>query len=395
MSFNLKRYASQKKAEEITENQLDEARSSKEVSDDTREVQLKDYRASSPSQLTEVQLDSYSVRNSNATDETPLEKKLRKVDKGDQKAMSTSEKQLEKFREGEPSELTEKQLTPERKGSNKQPSKIASKSKNVGDSNIEMRLNDSKSPKEIPSELIEGQLDDYHFDWPTQVVEKQLDAPRKSATQQTVLIEGQLNDSKGGLVKHRNEDASKGNINKLEEKRLAGEKSSIQEKQKAELASKTPKDQKWSKKPDADGLRLAQSISQLMEPQKKNISQLMEPESESETSADGLDGFDIYGLDEDIDELEDDGDDENDKFYVLDNGSPTVQDAGGTKIITGSVSFMIKSFLDDDGNLMKDFLEQKVKDHLSSRHSIKAPKLGEIRLNVQEQTGIIGYLATM
>jgi hypothetical protein len=132
-----------------------------------------------------------------------------------------------------------------------------------------------------------------------------------------------------------------------------------------------------------------------MEPEKKKVSELMEPGQESETSAEGIDSFDIYDLDEDTEELEDDGDDENDKFYVLDNGSPTVQDAGGTKIITGSVSFLIKSFLDDDGNLMKDFLEQKVKDHLSSRHSIKAPKLGEIRLNVQEQTGVIGYLATM
>lgn len=383
MKFNLKKYA--KNIEETTQKQLENSRSSKEL-EDVQEVQLKDYRAWSPSQLTEVQLDSYSVRNESDKDETPMEKKLRKIDKGEQKSLSVNEVQLEKFREGDPSELTEKQLA----------SSDLRKNASKVEKPIDKKLDDLKKPRAEPTTVSEDQLEDYRFDWPTQITEKQLDAPRKSATQQTVLVEGQLNESKGGLVKHRNEDASKGNINKLEEKRLAGEKASIQEKQKAELASETPKDRMWDKKPDADGLRLAQKIDD-------SLAGIMDftasPLGSGSTTGDDTD-FNIVGdfdgpeldlTDEDEDEEEDEGD----KSVILDKDIPTVTDAGGTKIVQGTVKFRLKPFLDEQDNLMRDKIEQKVRDHLSSRHSIKAPVLGEIRINVQEQTGVMGYLASL
>ena len=366
MSFNLKKYANSKKSvEETTEKQLEQSRVSKDPTK-VQEVQLEGNRVNKDqSQITEKQL---SPKDKDINESTQAQLDSSRTSK---EPTSVGEVQLDGNRVNkEQSQTTENQLASSdlRKSANKKVEK-----------STEQKLNDLKRPKE-PTTINEDQLEDHRAEIPSQLTEKQLDSPRKKATQQTVLVEGQLNESKGGLVKHRNEDASKGNINKLEEQRLAGEKASIQEKQKADLASETPKKMQFNTKPGSDGLRLAQMIET--------------PEIGDDFEING-DDFEITPEENVMSEIQEDEDEDKDLAYVIDKDLPVSQDIGGTNIITGSVSFRLTPFLDEDGSLLKDLLEEKVLDHLSSAHSIKAPKLGEIRINVQEQTGAMGYFSTL
>lgn len=127
--------------------------------------------------------------------------------------------------------------------------------KNDGDMHIDQKL-EKLSPGDAPEKITEKQLDSgYRGEEKEITTEKRLDAVRQGAAE--MLTEGLLNASKSTLHKHRDEKTAKGDINKLEEKRLADKKR--QETEKVEPASETGKNNRfWETNTSKDdGLKLA------------------------------------------------------------------------------------------------------------------------------------------
>ena len=158
---------------------------------------------------------------------------------------------MESYRSKEATDLTEAQLRKVRTD------KTASTNltKTAEDAEItEKQLHDGKKDNEV-DEITQLQLEEVRSDKePEETVEVQLNKVRKEA--QATLVEEQLNSSKSKLVKHRNEEASLGNINKLEEQRLKGKTA---EKEEYKSAAAEDKDsQYWKIKSSPDGLKLAQ-----------------------------------------------------------------------------------------------------------------------------------------
>ena len=107
-----------------------------------------------------------------------------------------------------------------------------------GDKHITMRL---KEQHEEPANVVtEKQLSDRRVDEKNVIMEKLLDAKRTGSAE--VIIERNLNESKGLFAPLRDEKASAGNINKIEEKRLKGH---AVESEKYEASSQIPKQKRW------------------------------------------------------------------------------------------------------------------------------------------------------
>lgn len=116
---------------------------------------------------------------------------------------------------------------------------------------IERRL--KKEHKPDLEEITEKQLEDYITDEEPQLTEKRLKDNRGGPDGTT---EARLNSSSSKLMKHRDESTHIGDINKLEEQRLANKPV---EKEKYTPASETPKAFRWWEgSQSADGLKLAQ-----------------------------------------------------------------------------------------------------------------------------------------
>ena len=122
---------------------------------------------------------------------------------------------------------------------------------------IETKLVEKNKKEEEPQEITEAQLKKDRKDTEENTIEKKLEKVR--AGSQEMLTEGQLNKSKSTIMKHRSaEKTAKGDINKLEEKRLAGE---TMESEKQELASEMDKPKRFYEVKSPDGLKLAKSIN--------------------------------------------------------------------------------------------------------------------------------------
>jgi len=131
---------------------------------------------------------------------------------------------------------------------------FSAKNKDEGQQ-IETKLNEKNKKEEAPEELTEKQLQKDRKDTEETTIEKKLEKVR--AGSQEMVTEGQLNKSKSTIIKQRNPETAKGNINKLEEKRLAGE---TMESEKQEPASEIDKPRRFWKTKSPDGLKLAKSI---------------------------------------------------------------------------------------------------------------------------------------
>jgi len=107
----------------------------------------------------------------------------------------------------------------------------------------------------VPNELTEKQLDKDRVPEENVTIEKLLEKTRLGGAD--MLPEGRFNTETSKLTKYRNPSSYKGNINKIEEQRLAG---NPVEKEKYSDTSETPKKLRWweegGKSPD--GLKLAQ-----------------------------------------------------------------------------------------------------------------------------------------
>jgi len=164
-----------------------------------------------------------------------------------------------------------------------------------GDEHIESRLQESH--QEAPDQINEKQLDKYRGTESEQITEKQLDKVRKGGAD--VLTEGRLSNDKSHFnIKYRNEDAHKGDINKLEEKRL---KNKPVEDEKYASASETQKKLRWWEGVKSeDGLKLASTEKKI-----KKIAQEEDvlEEFQSETEKDMGDEFAVIN-DEQADDFE-------------------------------------------------------------------------------------------
>jgi len=120
---------------------------------------------------------------------------------------------------------------------------------------IETKLNEKNKKEEEPQEITEGLLKKDREDTEETTIEKKLEKVRAGSKE--MLVEGQLDKSKSAIMKHRNAETAKGNINKLEEKRLAGE---TMESEKQEPASEADKPRRFWEVKSPDGLKLAKSV---------------------------------------------------------------------------------------------------------------------------------------
>lgn len=369
--------ASKKNNEDsVTELKLRGLKNQKEEPSTTSEEQLDCCRTKKePVKTTEDQLSP--LREDDKNDKV-MEKKLTDLNSKGKDVSSTTEKQLSGGRTEAPGQTTEKQLasTPLRYN--------ASKKKVNPDLPIDKKLSDLKAPRKSPTSIGEDQLEDYRADIPTAITEKQLDKPRESAAEASILVEGLLNESKSKIVKHRNEDASKGNLNKLEEQRIAGDKAPVQEEEKSELASETEKDQQFKTKKGDDGLRLAQSVL----PEIQDFQMENDGVFESETASSTLPEFSMIDGASDEEDLDID-------YHLIEEKQPSVIDQGGTKIQTGVITFITTEFTDANGHLDRELLEREVKGYLGSQYSFTNPKIGETRVFSNKSVGQIGYLAPL
>ena len=329
------------------------------------------------SKTTEEQL---SHLRGNDKNDKAMEKKLIDLNGKDKDLSSTTEKQLGGDRTEAPGQITEKQLASAPLRYN------ASKKKANPELPIDKKLSDQKVPRKSPTSIGEDQLEDYRADIPTAITEKQLDKPRDAAPEASILVEGLLNESKSKIVKHRNEDASKGNLNKLEEQRLAGDKAPVQEEEKAEFASESEKDQQFKTKKGDDGLRLAQSVL----PEVQDFQIENDGIFESETSSSTLPELSV------VDGSSADTDEEADfEYHLIEEKQPNVIDQGGTKIQTGVITFITTEFMDEHNHLDRELLEREVKGYLSSQYSFTNPKIGETRIFSNKSVGQVGYLSPL
>lgn len=105
----------------------------------------------------------------------------------------------------------------------------------------------------IPEEISEVQLEGSRSDGDAIPTEARLEKVRTGAAE--LLTEGLLDKSGSKLVQHRNEKTSKGDINKVEEQRLAGK--NVMEKEKYDPAAEDDKKLTFPQVKGKDGLRTA------------------------------------------------------------------------------------------------------------------------------------------
>ena len=184
--------------------------------------------------------------------------------------------------------------------------KLAAKpqtAKDVGDDHITRRL-EREQHGNIPNEITDAQLDDYHFDVTEVLTEKQLEKVRSGSAE--TVTEKNLDDTKPKFsITFRNKESHTGDINKLEELRLSKKPT---EDEKYEDASVVPPKLRWWEVKSPDGLKIASSDTK-----KKKLAQwestveldnLTEVEEEGEEIPDDMPG-DPDELDEsDIPKLE-------------------------------------------------------------------------------------------
>ena len=124
------------------------------------------------------------------------------------------------------------------------------------DAPTEQRLR-KKDDSDAPDALTEKQIDKDRTDGDAVPTEKRLEKVRTGAAE--VLVEKMLDDSDSKLVKHRNAEAHTGDMNKVEEQRLANK--DRQDTEEAKAASTTEKALSFKEVKGPDGLRTASTIN--------------------------------------------------------------------------------------------------------------------------------------
>ena len=224
----------------------------------------------------------------------------------------------------------------------------------------------------VPEEVTDKQLDSYRSGEKDTIMEELLEKTRTGSAQ--VLIEKNLDDAKEQFCsKHRNPSAYEGNVNKLEEKRIA--EYNIED-EKYEVASEVPKRSRWWDVKTKDGLKVAF---------KKASSDWGDDDWEGKTIGDvDFDYVDHNAVDDspdDIDSLLDEPiedfnidelsiedfniDDELENEESLNETSYEVKDIGGTPTAIGVIKVTNLELYDGAGDVR---LRQDLEDHMDLNH---------------------------
>jgi hypothetical protein len=160
--------------------------------------------------------------------------------------------------------------------------------KTDGDLHIDKKLQEQHG--NIPNTINEDQLEDYRSTEHNDLTEKLLEKARTGEISE--VAERRLDNSKSNFnIKYRNSDAYSGDINKVEEQRLANDPV---EKEKYELASETPKKLRWWENVKSpDGLKLAESKKKVKVAQEDGLEDILEQLGEGEED------FDVNDVQED------------------------------------------------------------------------------------------------
>lgn len=256
--------------------------------------------------------------------------------------------------------------------------------KQDGDTHTNVALQDQHvvAPEQITDKQLEKAK---HTDTiPESITEKQLDSVRAEDEGRT--IEGRLNQNKAKFdIKHRNESAYTGDINKVEEKRLAGDKV---EDEKYQLAADTNKTLRWWETKTNDGLKLAMSkLAQVDTAIERPISKKNSPD-ELDVSSDSFavnELMDTPSADSDfpinespVGEFDDGlGEDEGTvDFTEVDFGDT---DVGGTNVLMGKIQIGDGNVLEKEALMgaLEEFIHNKHPDLFLSEDSIELDANGE------------------
>lgn len=225
--------------------------------------------------------------------------------------------------------------------------------------------------------VMQGLLEDYRSDEPNVTIGKQLES--KHTNNKEAVTEKLLNDTKGSFGnKIRNSDAYQGDINVLDKERLAKK----QEVEKAELASKAPKDMRWWEAESEDGLKIAKA----QHPQKKTS-------KTAQVDSYGLGNIDDYPDDDfddgfghgfnTFDSLEDEDPLEDDLF-----GEEDVEEDSNVYLINQSGDEYVFGIIDEEvpkEKTMEDVFSRMVEIKPELEYELSRENPGEFSVN--ERTG--------
>jgi len=247
-----------------------------------------------------------------------------------------------------------------------------------GDDHIEKRLRDEHGDE--PNEINEKQLESHRGSEPDTLTEKQLEKQRGGSKESEELPEKRLDTNRAKFAnKYRNPSAYKGDINKLEEKRLAN---NPVEKEKYENASVTaPKLRWWEKTDDPMGMKLAKK-----EKWQKKAQFGEEDDWAGEEDFDILDSIDDYGLNSN--DFQEDAlipeEELTSPFKEVSQGS---DESTGTPTYWGKIQVSLEI---DDRN--RDRVMQDIADYIDLTH----PELSSMKKKLdvsQIDNGVIEYTA--
>jgi len=220
---------------------------------------------------------------------------------------------------------------------------------------------------DVPEEITDKQLDSYRSGEKDTIMEDLLEKARTGSAQ--VILEKNLNDSKEQFgSKLRDSSTYEGNINKLEEKRIA--QYNIED-EKYEPASETPKRSRWWEVKTDDGLKIAFKTAGRDDWEGLTMDDVDFDYVDQYQKGDSLDEDD---LDFELDSLSDDfvGDDfvgDIDELNLADEDtlnevSYEIKDIGGTPTAIGVIE-VDKNFYDGEGD---PTLRKDLEDHMSLEH---------------------------
>lgn len=248
MSFNLSKSLSKTAAktnlDHLTERQL--ANNGKGPNE-TAEAQLEKTRSGEPKDLAEKQLDAARINK-----DAPSKLTESQLSGKDKAPNSTSEAQLDADRTTHSEAPVEKRLDGVRESGFNLKTYLA---KRAGKSKKDVSTTEGQlgNKEDGPKDVTEKQLEDGRQDGKVATTEKLLEKARTGEAK--ILTEGQLDGSTSKLVQHRNAETSAGNINKVEEQRIAAKKAN--EKEKYEAASETDPKLMLPEVEGKDGLKTA------------------------------------------------------------------------------------------------------------------------------------------
>ena len=272
----------------------------------------------------------------------------------------------------------------------------------------------SKEHEKAPEVVTNKQLDSRRVQEKDTIMEDLLEKARTGSAK--VLLEKSLNDASEEFgTKHRDSSTSEGNINKLEEKRLA--KYNI-EKEEYEVASETPKRQRWWEVKGKDGLKIAFKKASFgsnypdsdypdfdFNDRKNNrlddIYDDLDSRYESNFDVDNFD--DEFGIDDLDDEFENDDsiegfddveldtdefeDEDEEQSTDLEEVSHSVVDVGGTPTAIGEISVPNPEMYNDEND---PELHKDLEDLMSMSHDDLPFSIGMFDFS-RFSNGIITY----